>query len=321
MNTFGRKFRVSVFGESHGSSVGVCIDGCGAGVPIREVDFAADLQRRKPGAAGTTTRAEDDTPEILSGVFNHFSTGAPITVLFRNKNTRPEDYESLRNSPRPGHADFVLHEKHNGFNDPRGGGHSSGRLTLGLVAAGVIAKKLLNDITINARVTEAGGMTDIDNAIEQAIAAQDSIGGIVECRVAGVPLGLGEPFFDSMESLISHLVFSIPAIKGIEFGAGFAAARMTGSTHNDAIVDATGKTATNNAGGINGGLTNGNEIVFRVAVKPTSSTPQTQQSWNRAENQVAPMQVKGRHDLCIALRVPVIVEAVTAIVLADLLTP
>lgn len=319
MNTFGRIFRISIFGESHGTLVGITIDGCPAGIDIKEKDFAHDLERRKAGAAGTTPRKEEDAPKIVSGIFNGKSTGAPITIVFENNNTKSADYEAIRNTPRPGHADFVLHKKYNGYNDYRGGGHSSGRLTLGLVAAGVVAKKILADVHINALLTEAGGDTDIDAAIAKAVAEQDSIGGIVTCYVTGLPLGLGEPFFDSAESVISHIVFAIPAIKGIEFGSGFAATKMKGSEHNDPIIDKDGTTKTNNAGGINGGITNGNELYFRVAVKPTSSTPKEQQTWNEATQQVAAFQVKGRHDLCIALRVPVVVEAATAIALADLM--
>jgi chorismate synthase len=319
MNTFGRIFRISIFGESHGPLVGITIDGCPAGIDLTEADFLPDLERRKAGAAGTTPRQEADLPKLMTGVFNGKTTGAPLTVIFENTNTRPADYDALKATPRPGHADFVLFEKYKGFNDHRGGGHSSGRLTLGLVAAGVVAKKILNGITIQAVLTEAGGDTNIEAAIQKAIAEQDSIGGVVTCKATGIPLGLGEPFFDSAESLISHAVFSIPAIKGIEYGSGFAAARMRGSEHNDAITDAQGHTATNHAGGINGGITNGNELVFRVAVKPTSSTPKEQHTWNRETNTVEAFQVKGRHDLCIALRVPVVVEAATAMVLADLL--
>jgi chorismate synthase len=310
MNTFGTIFRVSIFGESHGKWVGVTIDGCPPGIPLSPADLLPDLERRKPGAAGTTPRIEEDMPE--------FVTGAPLTIVFENKNTRSGDYTALQNVPRPGHADFVIHEKFAGHNDPRGGGHTSGRLTVALVAAGVVAKKVLTGIEISARLTEAGGNTDIEAAIAQAVAQQDSIGGIVSCTVTGLPAGMGEPFFNSVESVISHAVFSVPAIKGIEFGAGFEAARMTGSTHNDAIVDEKGTTASNNAGGINGGITNGNQVVFRVAVKPTSSTPRTQHTWNKATGSVEPFEVKGRHDLCIALRVPVVIEAVTAIALADL---
>lgn len=319
MNSFGRIFRVSIFGESHGPAIGIVIDGCPAGISLTTDDFGTDIERRKPGASGTTPRKEEDVPKILSGVFNDKTTGAPITIIFENSNTRSSDYEALRNTPRPGHADFVLHTKFKGYNDYRGGGHSSGRLTLPLVAAGVIAKKLLNGITINAQLVEAGGSADIESAIQKAVEEQDSIGGIVSVSAKGLPIGLGEPFFDSAESIISHIIFSIPAIKGIEFGSGFNAARMKGSIHNDPIIDAEGTTATNNAGGINGGITNGNELNFRIAVKPTSSTPKEQQTWNKQSQQVESFTVKGRHDLCIALRVPVVAEAATAIALADLL--
>ncbi|MCB9045451.1 MAG: chorismate synthase [Chitinophagales bacterium] len=318
MNSFGRLFRLSIFGESHGAAVGVTIDGCPAGIPMNTDDLLPDLLRRKAGAAGTTPRKEDDLPEIISGVFNGHTTGSPITILFRNNNTQSKDYDAIKDTPRPGHADFVLNKKYNGFNDYRGGGHSSGRLTLALVSAGVIAKKILNEININAQLVEAGGDTDIEAAITKAVEAQDSIGGIIECRATELPLGLGEPFFDSVESVISHLVFAIPAVKGIEFGSGFAATKMKGSEHNDAIIDEHGTTKTNNAGGINGGITNGNELVFRVAIKPTSSTPQQQQTWNNSTKSVEAFTVKGRHDLCIALRAPVVVEAVTAIALADI---
>lgn len=319
MNTFGTLFRVSIFGESHGAVVGITIDGCPAGIPVSEADFTADLERRKAGAAGTTPRREEDQPELATGVFNGFTTGAPLTILFKNTNTRSADYDALKNVPRPGHADFVLNKKFDGYNDPRGGGHSSGRLTVVLVAAGVVAKKILGGVQIAASLIEAGGMQDIEAAVSKAVEQQDSIGGIVACTVSQVPVGLGEPFFDSVESCISHLIFAIPAIKGIEFGSGFAAAKMTGSLHNDAIVDAGGTTLTNHAGGVNGGITNGNELVFRVAVKPASSTPQEQKTWNNATQSVEAFTVKGRHDLCIALRAPVVVEAATAIALADLL--
>ena len=317
MNTFGNNFRISIFGESHGPWVGITIDGCPAGIPLSVADLQPDLERRKAGAAGTTPRKEDDAPIFVSGVFNGKTTGAPLTIVFENRNTRPADYEAIKATPRPGHADFVLYNKFNGYNDPRGGGHSSGRLTAALVAAGVVAKKVLEGITITATLTEAGGQTDIEAAILQAIENQDSIGGIVSCTVKGLPAGIGEPFFNSLESAISHLVFSIPAVKGIEFGIGFAATQMKGSEHNDAIMNAAGETATNNAGGINGGISNGNDLFFRVAVKPASSTPQEQHTWNRNTDAVEPFTVKGRHDLCIALRVPVVLEAVTAIALAD----
>jgi len=318
MNGFGRIFRVNVFGESHGVSVGVNIDGVPAGLPLKQEDFLEDLERRKGGSRGTTPRKEEDLPYIKSGVFNDRTTGAPITILFENNNTRSADYEKLREFPRPGHADFVATQKYGGFEDYRGGGHFSGRLTLNLVAAGVIAKKLLGaGITVTAKLKEVGGYADPEEGLEAAIAAKDSVGGIVECVVDGLPIGLGEPFFDSIESCLAHAAFSIPAIKGVEFGSGFAAARMKGLEHNDPIIDSTGKTATNHAGGVVGGITNGNQLVYRVAVKPTSSTPKEQQTLNIKSGEVETFSVKGRHDLCIALRVPVVLEAVTAMVLAD----
>ena len=320
MNSFGRLFRVNIYGESHGPAVGIIIDGCPAGLELSDEDFTTDLERRKGGTQkGTTPRKEDDEPIFQSGLFNGKTTGAPLTILFENKNTRSSDYEKQRDIPRPGHADFVAHQKFDGFEDFRGGGHFSGRLTVCLVAAGVVAKKILRGVSVEASIVEIGGEKDIDKGLQKAIDAKDSVGGIIECRAAGLPIGLGEPFFDSVESLISHAVFSIPAVKGIEFGAGFAAAKMFGSEHNDAITDASGKTKTNHAGGIVGGITNGNDLVFRIIVKPTSSTPKEQQSWNWETEQIENFSVKGRHDLCIALRVPPVLEAVTAIVLADLM--
>lgn len=322
MNTFGRVFRVHIFGESHGNVVGIVVDGCPAGMQLTEADFIEDIERRKGGTKGTTPRKEDDTPVFQSGIFGDKTTGAPLNIIFQNNNTRSSDYDRLRSIPRPGHADMVARQKFGGFEDFRGGGHFSGRLTVGLVAAGVIAKKVLSsasDIRITSTIKEIGGETDIEAGLQKAIEAKDSIGGIVECTATGVPAGLGEPFFDSAESLISHAVFAIPAIKGIEFGAGFAAARMFGSEHNDAIVHMNGTTATNYSGGITGGLTTGNNIVFRVVVKPTSSTPKEQKTLNIESGDIESLSVKGRHDLCIALRVPVVLEAVTAIVLADLM--
>jgi chorismate synthase len=319
MNSFGTLFRVTIFGESHGSSVGISIDGCPAGLPLHVSDFSVDLERRKGGIQkGTTPRKEDDIPEFISGVFNDKTTGAPLTILFKNSNIRSADYEKQRAVPRPGHADFVAHKKFEGNEDYRGGGHFSGRLTVCLVAAGVVAKKILGSVTVQASLLEVGGEKNIDKGLQKAIDAKDSVGGIVECVVQGLPVGLGEPFFNSIESLIAHAVFSIPAVKGIEFGAGFKAAHMFGSEHNDMQVNDEGKTTTNHSGGIVGGLTNGNDIKFRIVVKPTSSTPQQQESWNWETKAVESFSIKGRHDLCIALRVPPVLESVTAIVLADL---
>jgi chorismate synthase len=317
MNTFGRIFRISIFGESHGPMIGITIDGCPHGISLKVDDFKADIDRRKSGAVGTTQRIEDDVPEIVTGWFNGFTTGAPLTIVFRNKDTKSTDYIDIKEHPRPGHADFVARQKFGGFNDYRGGGHFSGRLTLVLVAAGVVAKKVIPHISINALLIEAGGKSDILQAIKDAKEQNDSIGGIVECRAGYISVGHGEPFFDSIESVISHLAFSIPAIKGIEFGSGFSSAKMFGSQHNDPIIDETGKTSSYNAGGITGGLTNGNELVFRVAVKPTSSIVKPQQTYNFSTGQVDELNVTGRHDTCIALRVPVVLEAITAMALAD----
>jgi chorismate synthase len=320
MNSFGRLFRVSIFGESHGPAVGIIVDGCPAGIELTEADFTTDIERRKGGTQkGTTPRQETDAPIFKSGVFQNKTTGAPLMIMFENNNTRSGDYEKQRAFPRPGHADFVAHKKFGGYEDYRGGGHFSGRLTVCLVAAGVVAKKVLQNISVTASILEIGGEQDLEKGLQKAIEAKDSIGGIVECVVKGLPVGLGEPFFDSVESQIAHAVFSIPAVKGVEFGAGFLAAKMFGVEHNDSILDGEGKTETNNAGGIVGGITNGNDLVFRIVVKPTSSTPKEQETLNWETGAVETFSVKGRHDLCIALRVPPVLEAITAFVLADLM--
>lgn len=321
MNTFGRKFRVSLFGESHGASVGVCVDGCPAGIGLQPSDFAADLQRRKSGARGATPRVEADAPELLSGVFEGKTTGAPIAIIFRNENTRSGDYTNLLSQPRPGHADFVAARKFGGYSDYRGGGHFSGRLTLGLVAAGVIAKKALGSVTVASTILEVGGVKygEHEALLEEAIARGDSLGGLLECVASNMPVGWGEPFFDSAESLVSHIVFAIPSVRGVEFGSGFAAARQRGSEHNDPIVASSGKTKTNHAGGVNGGISNGNDLTLRVAVKPTSSISAAQQTFNFERGRVDELRIRGRHDACIALRAPVVLEAATAIALADLM--
>ena len=233
MNSFGTIFRVSIFGESHGNSVGIVIDGVPPGVPIADVDFEADSARRKSGARGTTPRIEEDTPRLMSGVFNGHSTGAPLMILFENSNTRSRDYSFLKETPRPGHADFVASQKYAGFEDYRGGGHFSGRLTLGIVAAGVIAKKIIAPINVSAELVEAGGSSDIEKAVDEAIAREDSIGGIIRCVATGMPVGLGEPFFDSVESMISHMIFAIPALASLPPGCT-AASIMTGSSTDPA---------------------------------------------------------------------------------------
>ena len=322
MNSWGNRFRVTLWGESHGAQVGVTIDGVPAGIALAESDFEADLARRRAGAAGTTPRKESDAPHIVSGLYRGFTTGAPLTVEFLNENTRSGDYASLASHPRPSHADWVAMKKFHGYNDPRGGGHFSGRITLAIVTAGVVAKKILGSgVTFHTDIIEIGGSADKErfaDIIESARMDRDSVGGVVECRAEGVAAGLGEPFFDSAESLMAHLLFSVPAVKGVEFGSGFAAARMRGSEHNDPIIDAEGHTSTNHAGGIVGGITNGNAIVMRAAVKPTASISREQMSFNCASGQVDSLVIKGRHDVCITLRAAVVVESAVAIALADL---
>ena len=339
MNTFGRKFRVSIFGESHGKQIGVVLDGVPAGLQLSEEDLMGDILRRKSGARGTTPRIEADQPVIVSGVFEGHTTGAPLTILFSNTNTHSSDYSLFKNIPRPGHADFTAEIKYLSCQDPRGGGHFSGRLTLPIVAAGVVAKKILQDSTsqddhkvtddsISARIIELGGiprpegnnqqMPDVWRiALDQAIREGDSLGAVVECRLEGMDIGYGEPFWDSVESVISHAIFSIPGVRGIEFGDGFAAAAMKGSEHNDPIGP-DGIPMKNGSGGVNGGISNGAPIVFRVAFKPTSSIRKEQQTWNFGTCQMDRLVVPGRHDACFALRAPVVVEAMTAIALADL---
>ena len=340
MDSFGQFFKLTIFGESHGPAIGVTIDGVPENIPLDEEDFATDIARRAPGRKGTTARKEADRPRILSGTYEGYTTGSPLTILFWNSNVESQDYLKFDDVPRPGHADMTANVKFNFANDPRGGGHFSGRLTLPVVAAGVVAKKILKahfdpelepgqelppgferrDVRIHAELLEIGGEADKskwDDLLDKTGKAGDSLGGLIECRVEGLPIGYGEPFWDSLESLLSHAVFSIPGIRGIEFGDGFAATRMRGSEHNDPWgPDGPRK---NGAGGINGGISNGGPVIFRVAVKPTSSIAAPQTTWNFATGREEILQIKGRHDVCFALRVPVIVEAMTAIVLADLI--
>ena len=361
MNTFGRKYRVSIFGESHGELIGVVLDGVPAGLELTPEDFTQDILRRKSGAKGTTPRIEADAPRIVSGVFEGVTTGAPLTIVFENTNTKSGDYSLFAAMPRPGHADLTAALKWDDCQDPRGGGHFSGRLTLPVVAAGVVAKKILQDATmldetpfagVNAHIVELGGIprkssvlddkvqTSCESvaecpgqenvgclsqmpeewkaAIDAAIKEGDSLGAVVECTVPEIDPGYGEPFWDSVESEIAHAVFAIPGARGLEFGDGFAAAAMKGSEHNDPIGP-DGRPTKNGAGGVNGGITNGAPISFRVAFKPTSSIRKPQQTFNFATGQMDTLEVPGRHDVCFALRTPVVVEAMTAIVLADLM--
>ena len=377
MNTIGRKYRVSIFGESHGEIIGVVLDGVPAGLELSVEDFEQDILRRKSGAKGTTPRIEDDEPQIVSGVYEGHTTGAPLTIVFKNSNTKSSDYSQFAAMPRPGHADLTAALKWDDCQDPRGGGHFSGRLTLPVVAAGVVAKKILQDATIldetpvgsiNARIVELGGI-DLSTALEmtggalemtgetlemtggalemtgetaleaakvaeasagelpaawqeaidKAVKEGDSLGAVVECSVPYIDPGYGEPFWDSVESVLAHAIFAIPGVRGIEFGDGFEAARMKGSQHNDPYGP-DGRPTKNGAGGVNGGITNGAALTFRVAFKPTASISKAQQTFNFETGEMDTLQVKGRHDACFALRTPVVVEAMTAIVLADLVT-
>ncbi len=317
MNSFGRVFRLSIYGESHGPEIGILIDGCPVGIKVSESDFTMDIQRRSPGAIGTTARVEKDTPVFKSGIYNGSTTGSPIMISFANENTISKDY-SFDGFFRPGHADFTAFKKSKGYNNPTGSGHFSGRLTLPIVAAGVIAKKTLGYIRISANLIEAGGSTNIESQVANALSENDSIGGVIECRVENMEVSLGEPFFDSLESLISHAMFSIPGLKAIEFGEGVNSVKMKGSEFNDLIINTTGTTATNNSGGINGGISNGNDLYFRLYFKPASSIKKTQKTYNFKSNSIEDFTIEGRHDACYVQRVPVVVEAMTAIVLADL---
>ena len=331
MNTFGRRFRVSIFGESHGELIGVVLDGVPEGLELSEQDFEYDIQRRKSGAKGTTPRREEDRPELVSGVYEGHTTGAPLTIVFRNNNTRSADYSLFEAMPRPGHADLTAALKWEDCQDPRGSGHFSGRLTLPVVAAGVVAKKMLQDATIldetplnsvEAKIVELGGISRVmpqewQDAIDKAIEEGDSLGAVIECTVPDIDPGYGEPFWDSVESVIAHAIFSIPGVRGLEFGDGFKASAMKGSEHNDPI-GADCRPLKNGAGGVNGGITNGAPLKFRVAFKPTSSISKPQQTFNFATGEMDTLEVKGRHDVCFALRAPVVVEAMTAIALADL---
>ena len=312
MDTFGQHFQLEIFGASHAPNVGVTLRGVPAALPLGPDDFRGDLLRRKSGAKGTTPRIEADLPDID----DRRASDGTLTITFANRNYRDGDYRDFTDIPRPGHADFVALAKYGSLRN----GWFSGRMTLPLVAAGVVAKKLIAPIQVEARLLEVGGVDFADaGAVEErldaAIREGDSLGGIIECRCTGVPVGLGEPFFDSMESLLAHALFSIPGIRGVEFGDGFAASRMTGSQHNDPIIDAAGHTSRNGAGGI----TNGNPVVFRIAAKPTPSIRKPQRTFDFTRGALVDYSVPGRHDVCFALRVPPVVEAVTACVFADLM--
>lgn len=347
-NAFGNAFRIALSGESHSPLMSVEIQGVPEGIPLAPADFTADIDRRRPGRRGTTSRTEKDIPEIVRGVEGGLTTGTTLKLVFHNDNVDPSAYRQFTDIPRPGHADWVRRIKYGVDGLTSGGGMFSGRMTLPVVAAGVVAKKIIAPVLVEAALTEVGGRRLLlDNAgyagpdSAAAVAQQpddadvlaspealdaflaevasegDSVGGVVECVCTGVPAGLGEPFFYPMEAALSQMIFSVPGIRGIEFGDGFGASRMRGSQHNDPITDIAGHTSRNGAGGINGGITNGNPLVFRVAVKPTSSIARPQSTINLATGRLEELSIKGRHDVCFALRVPVVIESAASIVLCD----
>ena len=320
-NGFGSKFHIEIWGASHAPEIGVRIDGVPAGIALSEGDFEPDLSRRRASAKGTTARHEKDIPSIVAGVEGGVTTGAPLEIVFQNGDTRSSDYSQFENHNRPSHIDFTARAKYGADVDLRGSGQFSGRMTALLVAAGVVAKKIVGGVEYDTSIIEIGGSrneNEFAEIIASAMADGDSVGGVVECQAKGVKVGLGEPFFDSVESVISHLLFSIPAVKGVEFGSGFEGVKLRGSERNDCFIDGEGHTATNNEGGVNGGITNGNDLVVRVAIKPTPSISRQQMTYNKALGEVAPLSIKGRHDACIALRAAVVVESVVAIALAEL---
>ena len=322
---FGKNIRVSIFGESHGAAIGVSIDGMPAGVSVDMERLQHFLDRRAPGRSRfTTARREEDRPEFLCGIRGGVTCGTPITAIIRNRDTRSGDYSQMENIPRPGHADYAARMRYGGNEDCRGGGHFSGRLTAPLCVAGGIFLQALaaGGITVRARILEIGGNTeDPRGEIEKAMAEKDSVGGIIECVVNGMPPGIGDPIYDGLENRISLAVFGIPAVKGIEFGRGFEAARLRGSENNDAFYfdGGTVKTRTDNHGGILGGISSGMPIVFRVAIKPTPSIGKEQDSIRYDTGENVKMTVQGRHDPCIVPRAVPCVEAAAAMAIYDLM--
>jgi len=321
MNTFGKNFRITSFGESHGKALGVVVDGCPVGMELSEADIQPILDRRRPGKSPLESgRAEYDRVEILSGTFEGKTTGAPVALLVKNEDIKSEDYESLREVFRPGHADFTYFEKY-GIRDHRGGGRSSGRETVARVAAGAVAMKILSEmgITIIGRILEVHGKTsqnDIEKEILSAKESGDSVGGVAEITAKGCPIGLGDPVFGKLDAQIAGAMMGIGAVKGVEIGDGFESAKRFGSENNDAMTQ--DGFATNHAGGMLGGISTGQDIVVRIAVKPTPSIAKTQQTRDIHGNEVK-ISVKGRHDPCIVPRIVPVAEAMLALVILDCL--
>lgn len=324
-STYGNKIKISIFGQSHSEAIGVTIDGLPAGISIDMEELQSFMNRRAPGQSKyTTPRKEADRPEFLSGLVGNMTCGAPLSAIIRNTNTRSGDYDNIRDIPRPGHADFTAHLKYGGYEDVSGGGHFSGRLTAPLCIAGGIIKQILaaDGIAVEASIAEIGGNAEAPfAAVEEARVCGDSVGGIISCKITGLPPGIGDPMFDGLENRIAQAVFGIPAVKGIEFGRGFEAARLRGSENNDEFYyDGNQvKTRTNNHGGILGGISSGMPVTFRVAVKPTPSISIEQHSISYSKGEDAVLAVKGRHDPCIVPRAVPCVEAAAAIAVYDLM--
>lgn len=335
-SSFGKNLKVTIFGESHGPAIGCVLTGFPAGFAPDMDKVTAFMQRRASrGQAGATARSEEDLPEVLSGLFEGKTCGTPIAAVIRNNNTRSQDYANLNVCPRPGHADLTWNAKTKGANDYRGGGHASGRLTAPMCFAGALAKQYLESqgLTVNASICsikdhqisddrdEFGLDEEAKKIIEEAQKAGDSVGGVIECAITGLPIGLGSPIFDGVENKLSQAIFGIPAVKGIEFGSGFSGTKLMGSQNNDAFAYQDGKpvTKTNNAGGILGGITNGMPVTFRVAIKPTPSIAKEQQTVDLDGKKDTSLEIKGRHDACIVPRALPVVEAIAALVALDLL--
>ena len=323
-NTFGNVLTVTLFGESHGPVIGAVLDGLPAGLPVDGAFIRADLARRAPADSTATARHEKDEIQLAGGVFNDRTTGAPVCIVLANEDVHSGGYSAAQ--ARPGHADYTAFCKYGGFADYRGGGHLSGRLTAALVAAGALVKAVLlkKGIRFQARVTELGGSAraeEFTELLQSAKSRGDSLGGVVSLEITGVPAGVGEPWFDSVESMLSHAFFAIPAVKGVEFGTGFELAALSGSEANDALYVENGSvlTRTNHNGGINGGITNGMPVTARIAFKPTPSIAKVQESVDLLRQENVSLQIRGRHDTAVAVRAPVIVEDLAALVLADLL--
>lgn len=318
MNSFGHNFKVTIYGASHESSFGVIIDGVQSGLKIDKKLINEDLSRRRPQAIGTTSRIEQDTYTIKNGIFNEHSTGSAINIEIQNTNIKSADYNNLIDHPRPSHADFVARKKYRGFNDYRGGGIFSGRLTAALVAAGSIAKMLI-PFKFNAIITKIGTEIDpekFDNYLLSVSKLNDSVGGIIKITIKDVGVGLGDPLFNKLDARLSYMLQSIPGVKGVSFGADISEV-VYGSKFNDCIIDETGKTLTNNAGGINGGISNGNDIIINVSIKPTSSIKAVQNTYSFKADKISPLIIEGRHDVAFVRRLPVVLENACAIVLAD----